>query len=62
MPVELVVTLRDDEKTLKRDFLLYETICLTENDPCVLQCLNQSLSEFKGEPSDIKIKATMVLK
>ena len=63
MSVELVVTIRDEEKRrLTREFLVYEPITLTENDPIIEKCVKEAIDEFKGVPDDIKIKATMILR
>lgn len=62
MSIELIVTIKGDERTLKRDFLLYEPITFIENDPIIQKCVKESLEEFKGEADDIKIRALMVLR
>jgi hypothetical protein len=63
MSVELVITVKDEEKRrLTREFLVYEAITLTDTDPVIDKCLKEVLDEFKGEPDDIKVKALMVLK
>lgn len=62
MCVELTITIRDEEKRkLIKSFLIYEPFCLSENDPTVKACLKELLDEFKGEPDDVKLKATMIL-
>lgn len=62
MSIELVVTIKDAERTLKRDFLLYDAVTMVDSDPHITKCVNEALEEFKGEPEDIKIRALMVLK
>lgn len=63
MATELTITIKDEEKRkLSKAFLLYEPVTLTETDPVIDKCLKEVLEEFKGEPEDVKIRATMVLK
>lgn len=62
MSIELKVTIKDDERKLTKDFIIYENVTLIESDPIVKKCIDETLMEFKGEPEDIKVKATLVLK
>lgn len=63
MTIELMVTIKDEEKRkLSREFLVYEQVTLSEDDPIIDKCVKEVLEEFKGEPDDIKIKAVMVLR
>lgn len=62
MSIELVVTLKDEERTLKKEFLIYEPVTLVEDDPIIMQCIEEVLDEFKGEPDDIKVRALMVFR
>lgn len=63
MSIELVVTIKDEEKRrLTREFLIYETLCLSPEDPVIDKCVKEAIDEFKGVPDDIKIKATMILR
>ncbi len=62
MVIELVVTIKDEERTLKKEFLIYELVTLGEEDPIVIQCVEEVLAEFKGEPEHIKVRAMMEFK
>lgn len=63
MAIELVITIKDEEdRRLSKPFLIYEPVTLVDNDPIINKCLKELLEEFKGEPDDIKVKATMVLR
>lgn len=63
MSVEISITIKDEEKRrLTREFLIYETVTMMPEDPVIMKCLEECLEEFKGEPDDIKVKATMVLR
>jgi len=62
MSIELTISIKDEEKRkLTKEFLIYEPITLTPSDPIIDGCVKEMLSEFKGTPDDIRIKATMVL-
>lgn len=63
MSVELVITVKDEEKRrLTREFLVYEPVTLTHEDATIDKCVKEILEEFKGEPDDIKVKATLILR
>ena len=62
MSIELRITIKDEERKLTKDFNIYERVTLTEHDPIIAQCIKEVKDEFKGEPDDIRVKATMVLK
>ncbi len=62
MVVELRITLKDSERKLTKDFVIYDMITMWEEDPLIHQCLKEAKEEFKGEPEDIKLYATMVLR
>ncbi len=60
MTIELLITLKDSEKTLRNRFLSYNVVTLDPTDPYIKECLDTCLSQFTGKPEDIIIKATMV--
>lgn len=62
MSVELSITIKDSERTLKKEFLVYEPVTLVEDDPIISQCIKEVVEEFKGEPDDIRVRALMVFK
>lgn len=61
MSIELVITIKDSEKTLRKEFLIYEPVSMCMDDPHIVRCVNSLREEFKGTPDDIKVKASMVL-
>lgn len=61
MSVELNVTIKDSEKRLSKDFLIYEEIKMSLEDPIIEKCVKEVLEEFNGEPEDIKVKALLIL-
>jgi hypothetical protein len=58
----LEVIVKDEQRRLRRDFLIYEPFTMHENDDTISKCVKETVDEFKGEPDDIKLKASMVLK
>lgn len=67
MTVELTITIKDEEgKKLSRPYLIYEDVILKPSnpmaDPQISAFVKELLEEFEGEPDDIKLRATMVLK
>ncbi len=63
MPVELLITIKDEEgKKLSKAFLVYEEVTLKDSDPIIDKCLKELLEEFNGVPDDVKLKATMNLR
>ena len=62
MSIELAIILKDDERTLRRDYLAYEPVTMSLTDAMVSKCLDEVKSEFSGTPTDIRIRATMVVR
>ena len=58
---ELTVTIKDEEKTVKNKFLLYDRYTMDDEDPIIKECIAKTLLDFNGEPSSIKIKVSLVL-
>lgn len=56
---ELTVTIKDDDRTLKKSFLLYENYTVDETDPVIKNCIDETISEFQGEPDDVKVTIVM---
>ena len=58
---ELTITIKDEEKTVKNKFLLYDPYILSDDDPIIKECIGKTLQDFNGEPCSIKLKATLSL-
>lgn len=56
MVSELTVVIKDEEKSLTKKFLIYDTYTTDENDPVIKDAINQTLENFDGEPSDVIVK------
>jgi len=56
---ELTVILKDDSRTYRQKFAIYETYTISEDDPVILKCIDEAKQNFDGEPEDIEIKIHM---
>lgn len=61
MVSEVVVTIKDEEKTLRTKYLVYENYSVSEDDPIIKDCIQKTLENFDGEPNNISVKITMEL-
>lgn len=61
MAVELIVTVKDDEKRLTKNHLIYEPITASEDDPIVAQCIKDTKIEFGNPTSDKTITVKIIL-
>lgn len=59
MVSELVVIIKDDERTLKTKNLVYDEYTIREDDPIIKTYVDQALAEFAGEATDIQVKISM---
>ncbi len=53
MPCTISVRIKDDEKSLKKDYLIYDPVSVDQDDPIIKECVEELLKEFNAEPSDI---------
>ena len=56
MSCQIKVIVKDEEKTLRKKFLIYDPVSVDDQDPIIRQCVNEVLKNFDGEPSDISVK------
>lgn len=52
---ELTVIIKDEEKTLRTKYPLYDEYTVREDDPIIKDCIEKTLENFDGEPSDITV-------
>lgn len=53
---ELTVVLKDESRTYRQKFLIYDPYTISFDDPNILQCVLEAKKNFDGDPSDIIIK------
>lgn len=60
-PSEITVTIKDDEKTLRAKYLIYEEYKISSDDETIKRCIAETLKSFEGEPSDVRIRIAFSL-
>jgi hypothetical protein len=58
---EITVTIKDEEKTLKAKYLIYEPYQISYDDDTIKRCIAETLKNFTGEPSDVRIRINFSL-
>jgi len=54
---ELTVILKDEHRTFKQKFLLYEAFTVSEHDETVRNCINEAIKNFGvGSPDSVQVK------
>lgn len=61
MVAELTVSIKDEEKTLKKKFLIYETFQVKDDDPIIKSCIDETLKNFSSQPSKIVVKINLLI-
>jgi hypothetical protein len=53
---ELKVTIKDSEKTLTKEFPIYDSYRVSDQDDTINNCVAETLKNFAGEPEKITVK------
>lgn len=61
MVSEVTVSIKDEEKTLKKKFLIYDQFIVSENDTTIKSCIEETLKNFSTEPSNIKVRINLLI-
>jgi hypothetical protein len=56
---EVVVILKDSERTYRQKFLSYSEFTVNENDSYILKCVEEAKKNFDGEPEEVVVKITL---
>ena len=56
---ELTVIIKDEEKSLRKKFIIYEPITTSEFDPIIGECVKATLANFSGDPDHIEVKISL---
>lgn len=59
MVSELTVIIKDEEKSLKKKFLIYDIYTVDESDQVIKDCIEETLQNFDGDPSSVKVNIAM---
>ena len=57
---ELTVILKDESRTYRQKFLIYDLYSILHQDPKILECIELAKKNFEGEPDDIIIRINFV--
>jgi hypothetical protein len=58
---EITVIIKDEEKTLKKKFLIYDPYQVSQEDPTIKNCIEETLKNFAGEPAKITVKIHFIV-
>lgn len=61
MVSEITVSIKDEEKTLKKKFLIYEPFMVSENDTTIKSCIEDTVKDFNSDPDKIKVRINMLI-
>jgi hypothetical protein len=53
---ELTVILKDEHKTVRQKFLLYEVYGVSETDDVIRNCIIEAKKNFGGDPDSVQVK------
>ncbi len=59
MPSEVTVTVKNEEKKLVTNHLIYEIFTASENDPIVRQLIDDTVKQFKDEVQSVRVKINL---
>lgn len=59
MAVELTVSLKGEDSTYKKKFLLYDEFIMKYDDPTIIDCIKQAKDDARIEVDDIKIRTNL---
>ncbi len=61
MSSELTVVIKDDEKTLRTKYIVYEPYSVDEQDPVIKKYVEQCIRNFDGTPTDVIVKINLII-
>ena len=56
--IELTVTIKGDDSSFKKKYLIYEKATMSHEDPFVKECIIDAKSECKFEIDEIVVRAS----
>lgn len=62
MAAEISITVKNEEKTLKTDHLVYDDFVCNEDDPLLKSLIDETVKQFNSEVENIKIRITITVK
>ena len=61
MPRELIVILKDENRTYRERFLIYEDFMISQDEPLIKDAISKALLNFKGQPHEVRVKIDMTM-
>lgn len=58
---EITVIVKDDDRTQKSKFGVYEDYTVSPEDPILRGFIDQAIRDFAAEPSDVIVKISMTV-
>lgn len=58
---EITVVVKDNEKSLRAKYLIYESYAVHSDDPVIGMCVAKTIESFQGEPDSVRIRISMEL-
>lgn len=62
MVAEVTVTVKNDEKTLKTEHLIYDEFMATETDPILRDLIDTTVKEFNSDVDSVKLRINIEVK
>lgn len=56
---EITVILKDEERSYRQKFLIYEHYSVSHDDPVILACIEHAKKNFQGNADIVQIKIHM---
>ncbi len=53
---EITVILKDESRTYRQKFLVYNIYSVSDSDPEIINCVNEAKKNFDGVPDTISVK------
>lgn len=57
--IEITVILKDDSRTIRQKFPIYDKVICSADDPVIQICILETKKNFDGEPTDVAIRINM---
>lgn len=55
----VTIVMKDEERTLRHKFLIYDDFMLSGDDPVIQKCVAETKKDFDSEPDSVEVKISM---
>ena len=56
---EITVIIKDEEKSLRKTFPIYDIYEVSESNPIIMNCVAVTLKNFDAQPLSVKVRIAM---